>query len=89
MDGQPVLQLTMPTSTPQMISHADARMITERLLDAAAGGAAVVWFGAELDELFAISDRLIVLAGGRASAPFTPPYDRAAIGMAMVGGHRR
>jgi ABC-type uncharacterized transport system ATPase subunit len=66
-----------------------ARMITERLLDAAAGGAAVVWFGVELDELFAIADRLIVLAGGRASAPFTPPYDRAAIGMAMVGGHRR
>ncbi|HEX4361455.1 MAG TPA: ATP-binding cassette domain-containing protein [Pseudonocardia sp.] len=65
-----------------------ARMITERLLDAAVGGAAVVWFGAELDELFAVADRLIVLAGGRASAPFTPPYDRAAIGLAMVGGHR-
>jgi ABC-type uncharacterized transport system ATPase subunit len=48
-----------------------------------------VWFGAELDELFTIADRLILLAGGRTSAPFTPPYDRAAIGMAMVGGHRR
>ncbi|TWF75825.1 nucleoside ABC transporter ATP-binding protein [Pseudonocardia hierapolitana] len=64
-----------------------ARMISERILAAAADGAAVVWFGAELDELFAVADRLVVLAGGRATEPFTPPYDRGAIGLAMAGGH--
>jgi len=64
-----------------------ARIITRRILDAAAAGAAVVWFGAELDELFAIADRLVVLAGGRATEPFTPPYDRHAVGIAMAGGH--
>jgi ABC-type uncharacterized transport system ATPase subunit len=63
-----------------------ARMITERILAAAADGAAVVWFGAELDELFAVADRLIVLAGGRATEPFAPPYDRGAVGLAMAGG---
>jgi general nucleoside transport system ATP-binding protein len=62
-----------------------ARAITERILAAAAAGAAVVWFGAELDELFAVSGRLLVLAGGKATA-FAPPYDRAAIGLAMAGG---
>ncbi|GAA1293050.1 ABC transporter ATP-binding protein [Pseudonocardia aurantiaca] len=62
-----------------------ARMITERILAAAADGAAVVWFGAELDELFAVADRLVVLADGIAT-PFEPPYDRAAVGMAMAGG---
>jgi general nucleoside transport system ATP-binding protein len=64
-----------------------ARMISERILAAAADGAAVVWFGAELDELFAVADRLVVLAGGRATEPFTPPYDRGAVALAMAGGH--
>jgi general nucleoside transport system ATP-binding protein len=64
-----------------------ARLISERILAAAAAGAAVVWFGAELDELFAVADRLVVLAGGRATEPFTPPYDRGAVGLAMAGGH--
>ncbi|TQM38106.1 ABC transporter ATP-binding protein [Pseudonocardia cypriaca] len=64
-----------------------ARMISERILAAAADGAAVVWFGAELDELFAVADRLVVLAGGRATEAFTPPYDRGAVGLAMAGGH--
>jgi simple sugar transport system ATP-binding protein len=64
-----------------------ARMISERILAAAADGAAVVWFGAELDELFAVADRLVVLAGGRATEPFTPPYDRGSVGLAMAGGH--
>ncbi len=64
-----------------------ARMISERILAAAADGAAVVWFGAELDELFAVADRLVVLAGGRATEPFTRPYDRGAVGLAMAGGH--
>ncbi|OLT06997.1 hypothetical protein BJF90_15305 [Pseudonocardia sp. CNS-004] len=63
-----------------------ARMVSERILAAAADGAAVVWFGAELDELFAVADRLIVLVGGRATDPFTPPYDRGAVGLAMAGG---
>jgi general nucleoside transport system ATP-binding protein len=63
-----------------------ARMITERILAAAACGAAVVWFGAELDELFAVADRLVVLAGGRATEVFTPPFDRGAVGLAMAGG---
>jgi general nucleoside transport system ATP-binding protein len=63
-----------------------ARMITQRILAAAAGGAAVVWFGAELDELFAVADRLVVLAGGRATEAFTPPFDRGAVGLAMAGG---
>lgn len=28
-------------------------------------GSAVVWIGAELDELFVVADRIVVLAGGR------------------------
>jgi simple sugar transport system ATP-binding protein len=65
-----------------------SRMIVERIISAAARGAAVVWFGAELDELFAVADRIVVLPAGHAAGPFHPPYDRAAIGLAMAGGSR-
>ncbi|MFK8023326.1 MAG: hypothetical protein AB8G26_05110, partial [Ilumatobacter sp.] len=61
-----------------------ASTVAERLVSRAEDGAAVLWIGAELDELFAVSDRLIVLAGGRVSGEFTAPFDRAAIGLAMI-----
>jgi simple sugar transport system ATP-binding protein len=63
-----------------------AAMIANRVLDAAAAGSAVVWMGAELDELLAVADRIMVLAGGCLVGPFQPPFDRAAIGLAMAGG---
>jgi simple sugar transport system ATP-binding protein len=52
---------------------------------AAEQGAAVLWFAAELDELFAVCDRIVVLVTGRPSRHFAPPFDRAAIGAAMAG----
>lgn len=39
-----------------------AASVADRLIDRAVSGAAVLWIGAELDELFAVSDRLIVLS---------------------------
>jgi general nucleoside transport system ATP-binding protein len=63
------------------------RAVADRVFDAAGAGAAVVWIGAELDELLAVSHRIVVLAGGRLAGPFERPFDRAAIGLAM-GGHR-
>ncbi|MDY7102705.1 MAG: ATP-binding cassette domain-containing protein [Actinomycetota bacterium] len=65
-----------------------ADAVAERLVACAADGAAVLWIGAELDELLAVADRIVVLAAGELRGPFAPPFDRAAIGMAMVGdGH--
>jgi simple sugar transport system ATP-binding protein len=64
-----------------------ARIVVERIVGQAEQGAAVIWIGAELDELFAVADRIVVLAGGAISGEFPPPYDRAAIGLAMTGGH--
>ena len=61
-----------------------AETIVERLLIRSAEGAAVLWIGAELDELFAVSDRILVLANGGVSGTFQPPFDRAAIGLAMT-----
>jgi simple sugar transport system ATP-binding protein len=47
----------------------------------------LVLISSDLDELFDISDRVIVLQGGRVAGRFAPPYDLAAVGAAMVGEH--
>ena len=63
-----------------------ARSIADRLLEAVdQREAAVVWFGAELDELLAVSDRIVVLVSGHRSVEFTAPFDRDRIGTAMAG----
>lgn len=62
-----------------------ADAVAERLVACASQGAAVLWVGAELDELLAVCDRIVVLTGGELRGPFFPPYDRAAIGLAMAG----
>ncbi|CAB4778618.1 MAG: ATP-binding cassette domain-containing protein [Actinobacteria bacterium] len=48
-------------------------------------GAGVLLVSADLEELFALSDRLIVLQRGCISGSFTGPYDRSLVGNAMVG----
>ncbi|MAT05484.1 MAG: heme ABC transporter ATP-binding protein [Acidimicrobiaceae bacterium] len=65
-----------------------ARTVAERVLDAADDGAAVVWMGAELEEVLAVSHRVIVLSRGRITGTFERPFDRSAIGLAMGGASR-
>ena len=60
--------------------------MAERVLDAAADGAAVVWMGAELEEVLAVANRVVVLSRGRITGEFDRPFDRSAIGLAMGGG---
>lgn len=63
-----------------------ADTVATRLVEAAEAGAGIIWIGAELDELLAVSDRIEVLSEGRLFGPFLPEFDRAAIGLAMAGG---
>jgi simple sugar transport system ATP-binding protein len=62
-----------------------AQTIAQRILDAAAAGAAVVWVSVDLEELLAVSHRIIVLVDGRVAGEFVAPFDRNAIGLAMSG----
>jgi simple sugar transport system ATP-binding protein len=62
-----------------------AQTVADRVLDAAAAGAAVVWVGAELEEVLAVSHRVLVLSRGRVTGEFGRPFDRAAIGLAVGG----
>ncbi len=48
---------------------------------------AILLVSADLDELFALSDRIVVMLAGRIAGTFLPPFDRREIGAAMVGAH--
>jgi simple sugar transport system ATP-binding protein len=63
-----------------------AQALRELLGEARAAGAAVLLVSEDLDELFAMSDRLIVLRDGRIAATFLPASFRAeAVGPSIVG----
>ncbi len=53
-----------------------------RLREAARGGAAVVIYSSDLDELLALADRIVVLRNGQLHGV---PFDRAIVGRAMLG----
>jgi simple sugar transport system ATP-binding protein len=65
-----------------------AALIRQALVDLAAGGAAVLAISQDLDEVFAISDRIAVMSNGRLS-PAVPARDitREAVGLLMGGIH--
>ena len=55
------------------------------LREAAGRGCGVLLISSDLDELFDVSHRLVVMLSGRIVAEFDPPYDIAAVGRAMTG----
>ena len=55
------------------------------LREAAGRGCGVLLISTDLDELFDISHRLVVMLSGRIVGEFAPPYDLAAVGRAMTG----
>jgi simple sugar transport system ATP-binding protein len=59
--------------------------VLSRLRQARAGGAGILLVHSDLDELLAISDRVLVMVGGKLSDSGWPACDRAAIGRMMLG----
>ncbi len=57
------------------------------LREARARGCGILLISSDLDELFDISDRLVVMLSGRIAGEFTPPYRLAEVGVAMTGAH--
>lgn len=51
-------------------------------------GCGLLFISSDLDEIFDISDRVIVMLSGRIAGEFRPPYDLAAVGAAMTGVQR-
>jgi simple sugar transport system ATP-binding protein len=84
--GARALVLAHPT---RGVDVAASRAIHAEILAAAAKGAAVLVVSADLSELRALSDRLIVLARGRISAELPPGASDAELGHAMLAGDDR
>ncbi len=62
--------------------------VHQQLLDACARGAAVLLISDDLDEIFALADRVAVMHAGRLSeARPAAQWNLATIGMAMAGAH--
>jgi simple sugar transport system ATP-binding protein len=55
------------------------------LREARARGSAILVISSDLDELFDISDRLVVFLSGRLVGEFRPPYRLNEVGAAMIG----
>jgi simple sugar transport system ATP-binding protein len=63
-----------------------ATLVQSRLIEARNAGAAVLLISFELDEIFAVADRVIVLFGGRVAGTFArADLDRGRIGALMAG----
>ena len=83
--GLEVLVAAQPTRGLDFAATSFVRRSLRGLRDAGAG---VLLVSSDLDELFELSDRLLVMYGGQVVARFEPPYDRRAVGDAMTGATR-
>lgn len=62
--------------------------VWKSLRDARDRGCAILLISSDLDELFDIADRVVVMLSGGIAGTFMPPYDIGRIGEAMTGAGR-
>lgn len=80
--GARALVLSHPT---RGVDQRTSRAIFRRVIEAAAGGAAVLVLSADLAELRTLADRILVIAKGAFVGEFAPTATDAEIGRAMLG----
>jgi simple sugar transport system ATP-binding protein len=83
MDGTPALVLAFQPT--RGLDPGATAFLRQALLDLTTSGCAVFWVSADLDELLEVADRMVVMFSGRLVGEFSPPFDRAEIGLAMAG----
>jgi simple sugar transport system ATP-binding protein len=65
-----------------------ATLVQSRLIEARNAGVAVLLISFELDEIFALADRVLVMSGGKFAGSFErASIDRGRIGALMAGAH--
>jgi len=84
LDGDPAVIIAVNPTRGLDVGAAAA--VLNRLIAARDRGAAVLLIHSDLDELLAISDRVVVLHNGRVSDSSWPVCDRAAISRLMLSG---
>lgn len=83
LDGAPALMIAVNPTRGLDVGAAAAVM--RRLIAARDAGVAVLLIHSDLDELLAVSDRVLVIAGGHLSETAWPACDRHDIGHLMLG----
>ena len=63
--------------------------VWKQILDQKASGRAVLLISAELDEIYALSDRIVTLYEGRITGEFPPDAPPEQVGVGMLGGAER
>ena len=84
LDGEPAVIVAVNPTRGLDVGAAAA--VLNQLVAARDRGAAVLLIHSDLDELLAISDRVVVLHAGRLNDSAWPACDRAAIGRLMLSG---
>ena len=82
LDGAPPLLVVEEPSRGLDIRGAE--LIRLRIREAAAAGAAVLLISYDLDELYALSDRILVISSGRLLEPSSQPPLRTELGQLMT-----
>lgn len=87
LSGEP--KLIVAYQPTRGIDIGAATLVQSRLIEARNAGAAVLLISFELDEIFALADRVIVMFGGRFVGTFDrATIDRGRIGSLMAGASR-
>ena len=82
LDNAPALLVVEnPTRGLDILATSEIRT---RLAEARAAGTAIVLYSSDLDEVVAMSDRILVLAQGTVRE-VDPPFDRDTVGRRMLG----
>jgi ABC-type uncharacterized transport system ATPase subunit len=83
--GRPGLRLLIAAEPTRGVDIGATALIHTKILEAAAGGAAVLLVSSDLSELRALADRLVVLYRGRVAAELAPDVGDERIGRLMMG----
>jgi general nucleoside transport system ATP-binding protein len=85
--SQPRIRLIVADQPTWGLDIGAVAYVHQQLLDAAAAGAAVLLISEDLDEIFALADRIAVMHAGRLTeARPRADWTLASIGLAMAGG---
>src|SRR5581483_8806645 len=79
------VELVLAAQPTRGLDVAATEFVRASLAELARRGSGVLLVSSDLEELFAMSDRVVVMLGGRIVAEFARPFDRAEVGAAMTG----
>jgi len=81
----PDARLVIAAQPTRGLDLAATAFVRETLRDLRDHDAGILLVSSDLDELFELSDRILVVYGGRIAGEFRRPFSLAAVGAAMVG----